>query len=140
MTLRCQDASVSGADTLDCSESFRHSVRMASDDWNRLASFVIARRVKLGYRDRKAFAAASGVTARTLGKLETGRQVGAVTLADVELALGWEPYSARRILAGGDPVMREAPALRPQLPEMSDDERREVLSYLAVKRAAERGA
>ena len=109
-------------------------------DWGRLASYVIARRVKLGYRDRKALAAVSGVTARTLGKLETARPVGAVTLADVEIALGWEPDSSRRVLAGGEPVIREAATQQLEIPPMSDAERREVLGYLAVRRAAERGA
>ena len=123
---------------VDCSKSFRHSGRMALEDWNRLASFVIARRVKLGYRDRKALAAVSGVTARTLGKLETGERVGAVTLADVELALGWEPDSARRILAGGEPVIRESAKVapeRPSLPPMTSDEIRDVMAYLEIRRA-----
>ena len=111
------------------------------EDWPRLASYVVARRVQLGYRDRKALAATSGVTARTLGKLETGRSVGQVTLADVEIALGWEPDSARRVLAGGEPALREAAEPEAQLPEMSDDEVAAVRAYLTVKRAAEqRGA
>jgi len=111
---------------------------MASEDWGRLASYVIARRVELGYRDRIRFAASSGVTARTLGKLETGRRVGAVTLAEAELALGWEPDSARRVLAGGEPVIREPVQLVPEIPDMTPDERAAVLSYLAVRRASER--
>jgi len=108
---------------------------MAQEDWKRLASYVVARRVKLGYRDRLAFADVSGVTARTLGKLEKGLKVGAVTLADVEIALGWEPDSARSILAGREPVIKAAPALAPQIPELTEDERRAVLAYLEVRRA-----
>ena len=45
---------------------------MAGEDWQRLADYVVARRVELGMRDRRAFAEATGVTERTLGKLENG--------------------------------------------------------------------
>jgi hypothetical protein len=40
---------------------------MAGEDWQRLADYVVARRVELGMRDRRAFAEATGVTERTLG-------------------------------------------------------------------------
>jgi hypothetical protein len=112
---------------------------MPLEDWGRLASYVIARRVKLGYRDRKALAAVSGVTARTLGKLETGRPVGAVTLADVELALGWEPDSARRVLAGAEPVIREPREVATELPELDDEERRVVIAVIQGMRATRNG-
>ena len=36
---------------------------MAGEDWQRLADYVVARRVELGMRDRRAFAEATGVTA-----------------------------------------------------------------------------
>lgn len=108
---------------------------MASD-WNRLASYVIARRVELGYRERGPFAAISGVTARTLGKLETGRPVGASTLAAVELALQWEPDSARRVLSGADPVLVREPV--PELPELSEWERRVLVAMVAALRTTER--
>jgi hypothetical protein len=77
---------------------------MADEDWRRLADFVIARRVELGMRDRRALAAVTGVTDRTLGKLENGQRVSASTLGVVENQLGWIPGSCRRILAGGEPV------------------------------------
>jgi hypothetical protein len=77
---------------------------MASEDWQRLADYVIARRVELGMRDRRAFAAATGVTDRTLGKLENGQRVSASTLGVIENRLGWAPGSCRRILAGGEPT------------------------------------
>ena len=48
---------------------------MAGEDWRRLADYVVARRVELGMRDRRAFAQATGVTERTLGKLENGQHV-----------------------------------------------------------------
>jgi hypothetical protein len=76
---------------------------MAGEDWMRLADYVIARRVELHMRDRRAFAEATGVTDRTLGKLENGQRVSASTLGVVENQLGWAPGSCRRILAGGEP-------------------------------------
>jgi hypothetical protein len=76
---------------------------MASEDWRRLADYVVARRVELGLRDRRAFAEATGVTERTLGKLENGQSVSPSTLGMVENRLGWAPGSCRRVLAGGEP-------------------------------------
>ncbi len=76
---------------------------MAGEDWQRLADYVVARRVELGMRDRRAFAEASGVTERTLGKLENGQRVSPSTLGMVENRLGWIPGSCRRLLAGGEP-------------------------------------
>jgi hypothetical protein len=76
---------------------------VAGEDWQRLADYVVARRVELGMRDRRAFAEASGVTERTLGKLENGQRVSPSTLGMVENRLGWAPGSCRRTLAGGEP-------------------------------------
>jgi hypothetical protein len=76
---------------------------MADEDWQRLADYVVARRVELGMRDRRALAEVTGVTERTLGKLENGQRVSPSTLAMVENRLGWAPGSCRRILAGGEP-------------------------------------
>ena len=76
---------------------------MAGEDWQRLADYVIARRVELGMRDRRALAEATGVTERTLGKLENGQRVSPSTLGMVENRLGWAPGSCRRILAGEEP-------------------------------------
>ena len=78
---------------------------MAGEDWRRLADYVVARRVELNMRDRRAFAQATGVTDRTLGKLENGQRVSPSTLGMVENQLGWAPGSCRRILAGGEPVV-----------------------------------
>jgi transcriptional regulator with XRE-family HTH domain len=83
---------------------------MAGENWRRLADYVVARRVALGMRDRRALAAATGVTERTLGKLENGQRVSASTLGAIENQLGWAPGSWRRILAGGEPVAATAPA------------------------------
>src|SRR6266581_7306590 len=76
---------------------------MAGEDWQRLADYVVARRVELGMRDRRAFAEATGVTERTLGKLKNGQRVSPSTLGMVGNRLGWAPGSCRRILAGGEP-------------------------------------
>jgi transcriptional regulator with XRE-family HTH domain len=81
---------------------------MISEDWRRLADYVVARRVELGMRDRRSLAAATGVTDRTLGKLETGRRVSASTLGMLENVFGWAPGSCRRILAGGEPIVPSA--------------------------------
>jgi transcriptional regulator with XRE-family HTH domain len=99
--------------TLDSSSIFRHDVLMA-DDWERLGDYVVARRTALGMRDRRAFSAATGITDRTLGKLENGKRVSASTLGAVENHLGWSPGSCRRILAGGDPSVVSAAESRPE--------------------------
>jgi hypothetical protein len=83
---------------------------MPGEDWRRLADYVVARRVELGMRDRRALGAATGVTDRTLGKLENGQRVSASTLAVIENELGWAPGSARRVLAGGEPSLTAATA------------------------------
>lgn len=74
------------------------------EDLARLASYVISARIKAGYPTRKDFAAAIGVTARTLGKLETAsEEVSGETLARVSAGVGWTPDSPALILAGGEP-------------------------------------
>jgi transcriptional regulator with XRE-family HTH domain len=77
---------------------------MADANLQRLGDYVVARRAALGMRDRRAFAAATGITDRTLGKLENGKKVSASTLGAVENQLGWAPGSCRRILSGGEPA------------------------------------
>ena len=81
---------------------------MPGEDWRRLADYVVARRVELGMRERRALAVATGVTDRTLGKLENGQRVSPSTLAMIENELGWSPGSCRRILAGGEPSLAAA--------------------------------
>jgi len=76
---------------------------MITEDLRRLADYVVARRVELGMRDRRALAAATGITDRTLGKLENGQRVSPSTLGVIENVLGWAPGSCRRIMAGGEP-------------------------------------
>jgi transcriptional regulator with XRE-family HTH domain len=75
------------------------------EDLDRLASYVVAARIAAGFPARKDFAAATGVTARTLGKLETGSErVSAETLARVAEALAWTPDSPALVMAGREPV------------------------------------
>jgi hypothetical protein len=99
---------------LDSSDLFRQDDDMAGEDWERLSDYVVARRTALGMRDRRAFAAATGVTDRTLGKLENGARVSASTLGVVENHLGWAPGSCRRILGGGEPASVPAATSQPQ--------------------------
>lgn len=74
------------------------------EDLARLASYVISARIAAGYATRKDFAAAIGVTARTLGKLETASEpVSSDTLARVANGLGWTPDSPARVLTGLEP-------------------------------------
>jgi hypothetical protein len=99
---------------MDSSDLFRQDIGMADADWQRLGDYVVARRAALGMRDRRAFAAATGVTDRTLGKLENGKHVSGSTLGVVENHLGWVPGSCRRILAGGEPAFVAGGATRVQ--------------------------
>lgn len=78
---------------------------MADEDWQRLGDYVVARRIALGMRDRRSLAVATGVTERTLGKVETGRRVSASTLGALDNHLQWSPGSCRQVLAGGEPVV-----------------------------------
>ena len=75
------------------------------EDWPRLASYVVSARLGAGFRDRRAFAAATGITERTIGKLENGQRVSPETLATVAMYVGWKPDSPRVNLAGGEPEM-----------------------------------
>jgi hypothetical protein len=99
---------------LDSSNLFLQDVLMANEDWERLGDYVVARRTALGMRDRRALFAATGVTDRTLGKLQTVHRVSASTLGAVENHLGWAPGSCRRILSGGEPTIVAAGAGQPE--------------------------
>lgn len=87
---------------------------MASEDWQRLASYVVSGRVTLGITDRKQFVTASGVSYRTLSTLESGKRVSPEVLAKVSAVLGWSPDSPRRVLRGAEPVRSGDPAPPPQ--------------------------
>ena len=74
------------------------------EDLHRLASYVVDARIKAGFATRKDFAAATGVTARTLGKLETASErVSNDTLARVARELRWTPDSPALVMAGREP-------------------------------------
>lgn len=87
---------------------------MVDAHWERLGDYVVARRTALGMRDRRALAAVTGVSDRTLGTLENGKRVSPSTLGAVENQLGWVPGSCRRILAGGEPVLLTPGGAQPQ--------------------------
>lgn len=74
-------------------------------DYERLASHVIARRIELGFRTRRAFADTSSLSLRTISDIETARADSyfSSTLATLEHELDWTPGSAERILAGDEP-------------------------------------
>ena len=88
---------------------------MAGEDWQRLADYVVARRVELGMRDRRAFAEATGVTERTLGKLENGQHVSPSTLGMVENRLGWAPVRAGGYSQAGNPRWGRRTSGRPSM-------------------------
>jgi ribosome recycling factor len=83
---------------------------MTDDDarnWVRLGEYVVARRVHLGYKKRPAFSAASGISTRILGDIETGRRANfdRTTVAALENTLGWATGSVASILRGGGPTI-----------------------------------
>jgi len=78
-----------------------------SGDWGRLGRYVLSARTAAGFSDLADLAAATGITDRTLGKLETGKRVGTKTLAAVARHVGWTPDSPQLVLAGGEPVPLE---------------------------------
>lgn len=101
------------------------------EDWRRLADYVVSARKAAGYHDLGAFEVATGVTRRTLSKLQNGHEVSPDTLAAVEVAVRWKPGSCQAILAGGEAE------LMPPL----DDETAELLRLIDalpphLKRAA----
>lgn len=74
-----------------------------SDDWKRLGAYVVQRRNELGYGSQVALEEASGVSYRTISRLETGHSIGKNNLRKLEQALLWDLGSVDAILAGGDP-------------------------------------
>ncbi|GAB4677632.1 helix-turn-helix domain-containing protein [Mycobacterium avium] len=77
--------------------------------WDRLANYVQEFRAMRGM-SQKAVAANGGPSDTTLGKIEAGawRPKRGVdrTLEKLDRGLGWEPGSASRVLAGGEPTIR----------------------------------
>lgn len=82
----------------------------SQEDWRRLADYVRSARVAAGYKDRRSFAHATGISERTIGNLERHIRVSPDVLAAVENTLHWKPGSARAILGGGEPSSAAAQA------------------------------
>ncbi|YCK35133.1 helix-turn-helix domain-containing protein [Actinomadura sp. ATCC 39365] len=79
---------------------------MGGEDLDRLAKYVVRRRVQMGYKTREEFASAVGLSVRTLGDIERARRaVGDASVAAVEHALGWRPASFEAILSGREPEL-----------------------------------
>ncbi len=70
--------------------------------WQELADAVIARRVELGHHTRDSFVAASGLSPRTLGDIETARRTSysKSTLARLERGLKWTDGQVARHVNG----------------------------------------
>jgi transcriptional regulator with XRE-family HTH domain len=104
----------------------------------RLGALVRERRRALGFRTVEDFAAATGVSRRTLGTLERGEaRVSDDTAAAVERILRWSPGSVDAILAGGRPS--EDPGVDLQRiadawPYLSERERAILLAVFEVLR------
>ena len=72
---------------------------------SRLGAYIASRRVALGYKHRKHFAHALGITDRTLDDIESGvRRARIGTYAQIENVLEWKPSSIAAILDGGEPT------------------------------------
>lgn len=80
-----------------------------SDDWERLGAYVVQRRNELGYGSQSALEEVSGVSYRTISRLETGHSIGKNNLRKIERALQWQLGSMERILAGGEPISGAGP-------------------------------
>jgi hypothetical protein len=99
---------------------------MANLDRRKLADYIVRRRNELGMRDRRALERRTRelgikVSDRTIGKVELEEPVSASTLASLEIALDWEPGSARDILEGGEPRIKGEPRrAAPRAPDYDD--------------------
>lgn len=97
------------------------------EGWARAGARVRTARTRAGYRTLAEFAAITGIGARTLGDLETGRR-GTFTdtvLDRVEAELGWAEGSIRRIVDGKREVRydNELRMLQDMWPRLSPDAR-----------------
>ena len=109
----------------------------------RLAALMDERRGELRLRWRDV-ADLGGVSYEVVRAVRNGTgDIRLLTQRGIEDGLKWQQGSVRAILEGGDPVPLGEPGSGepPGLPPMSDDERRKVLAFLEVSRAAgQRGA
>lgn len=77
-------------------------------DWTRLGRMLRQARIAAGIKRQSDLAAAVGLSTKTIGNYERGREPDtAPTVPDgyhaVATRLGWAPGSVERVLAGGDP-------------------------------------
>jgi hypothetical protein len=80
-------------------------------DWTRLAAYVIRHRQDLGYDTTKAFADVTGLSYKTVLRIERAEKpVGRDTLGLIEKHLRWKPGSAAAILHGREPELEDAGA------------------------------
>jgi len=79
-------------------------------DWSRLAKYVTARRVALGFSSRDSLAAQAQLSPRTLADIETGRRdrYHPSTIAALERAMRWKQGSVFATVAGGEPTVAMA--------------------------------
>lgn len=96
------DRVLSPATTLRHSPTVRRNLENP-EDWTSLAQRVRLRRVEVGLSTTRSLAAATGLTEKTIGKLERGQSVNVTTLLGVERVLRWGPGSACAILVGLEP-------------------------------------
>lgn len=97
---------------------------MTTAGWLRLGRRIKRERGRKGYPSVRAFAAATGLSVRTINSIESGSSGSRpreATLARIEVALGWLPGSAERIVQGGrprdavDPLLARVIAAWPRL-------------------------
>lgn len=85
-----------------CQENLQTCSTMNDPGNTRLGEAVRQRRLDLGLTQSQV----DNVSLSTIAKIESGGfpRLRDGTLVALEKALGWEPGSARRVLAGGDPT------------------------------------
>ena len=103
---------------------------------HRLGVLMDQRRGELRLR-WKDVAALAGISYEGIRAVRNGTgDIRMLTQRGIEDALQWEYGSVRSVLDGGDPIPRQAGEPAAELPPMTDSERRDVLDYLAFRRAS----
>lgn len=97
----------------------RQTVRVSARDFKRLGEAVYNRRAELG-ESQDEFVARANMSVKTLQRIESGREVRAGTLGELNRAAKWEPGSAQAILAGGQPTPEKDPS------SIHDDDSKDV--------------
>lgn len=99
-------------------------------DWAHLGVCVLQRRKSLGW-SRNELAGRAKVSARTIGTLERGLPISKTNAGLVVHSLGWTYDSARIMLNGGQPVMRNEDDDKPRTIELGtlDDGSRVLFTH-----------